>query len=104
MQVGTLRRAVTCVIGYCSQTLVRLDRSAVNEHSLWTVEADRGADLRSDLARMIITAGWGLYGLRSAGLSLEDIFLKLTAAEQPAAPPAMSKEEEPGAVAEGEEG
>jgi gliding motility-associated transport system ATP-binding protein len=39
-------------------------------------------DIRSDLARMIVQNGWGLYELQSASMSLEDIFLELTTAEE----------------------
>jgi len=39
-------------------------------------------DIRSDLARTVVQNGWGLYELQSATMSLEDIFLKLTTAEE----------------------
>jgi ABC-2 type transport system ATP-binding protein len=38
--------------------------------------------LHSDLARAVVNAGWNLNEMRSVGLSLEDIFLQLTASEQ----------------------
>ena len=59
--------------------------SEANGHSVWTVEAAKDAEVRSALARTVIEAGWGLHELHSVGLSLEDVFLKLTA-EEPAAP------------------
>ena len=37
---------------------------------------------RADLARTVVNAGWGLSELRAVGMSLEDIFLQLTAAEK----------------------
>src|SRR5215468_8491287 len=46
------------------------------------VESELQKDLRSDLARTIVQNGWGLYELQSATMSLEDIFLKLTTAEE----------------------
>jgi gliding motility-associated transport system ATP-binding protein len=46
------------------------------------VEGELRKDIRSDLARMIVQNGWGLYELQSATMSLEDIFLKLTTAEE----------------------
>src|SRR5215469_14703767 len=39
-------------------------------------------EIRNDLARTIVQNGWGLYELQSATMSLEDIFLKLTTAEE----------------------
>ena len=46
------------------------------------VEGELRKDIRSDLARMIVQNGWGLYELQSSTMSLEDIFLKLTTAEE----------------------
>jgi len=43
-----------------------------------------GVDLRADLAARIVNKGWQLLELRSDGLSLEDIFLKLTRDEHAA--------------------
>jgi len=52
------------------------------------VEAEAGKDLRAELARAVLGAGFDLLGLAQAGMSLEDIFLHLTtsdAATEPAA-------------------
>lgn len=49
--------------------------------SAWEVQTGNDPSIRSALARAVIEAGWGLYEIRSVGLSLEEIFLKLTAAE-----------------------
>jgi ABC-2 type transport system ATP-binding protein len=46
------------------------------------IEGELRKDIRSDLARVIVQNGWGLYELQSATMSLEDIFLKLTTAEE----------------------
>ena len=46
------------------------------------VDGELRKDIRSDLARTIVQNGWGLYELQSATMSLEDIFLKLTTAEE----------------------
>jgi ABC-2 type transport system ATP-binding protein len=46
------------------------------------VESELRKDIRSDLARVIVQNGWGLYELQSSTMSLEDIFLKLTTAEE----------------------
>ncbi len=42
------------------------------------VHAEKGQDVRSELARAVIESEWGLFELTTSGLSLEDIFLKLT--------------------------
>jgi len=44
----------------------------------WEVETDKEANIRSEIARAVVESGWGLYEIRSVGMSLEDIFLKLT--------------------------
>jgi ABC-2 type transport system ATP-binding protein len=56
------------------------------------VESLQGRHIRSELARSVVTAGWNLNELRAVGLSLEDIFLQLTKAEQ-AGPEALEKKE-----------
>jgi hypothetical protein len=46
---------------------------------MWTLS---GRDIRRDLARTVVQAGWGLLELQSENVSLEDIFIKLTTAEE----------------------
>jgi ABC-2 type transport system ATP-binding protein len=46
------------------------------------IESLQGRHIRAELARAVVNAGWSLSELRAVGLSLEDIFLQLTAAEQ----------------------
>jgi ABC-2 type transport system ATP-binding protein len=62
------------------------------------VESLQGRQVRSDLARAVVHAGWNLSGLHSAGLSLEEIFLELTASEKKKAIDAAPA---PAAAAEG---
>lgn len=53
-----------------------------NGRLVFEIESLQGRQIRSDLARTVVNAGWNLNELKSVGLSLEDIFLQLTAAEQ----------------------
>jgi len=53
----------------------------------YEVESERGRDVRRDLARDVVTRGWGLLELRPMRMSLEDVFLQVTT-EEPAAPAA----------------
>lgn len=46
------------------------------------VESEAGRDIRRDLARAIVTGGWGLLELRPVRMSLEEIFLQLTTEER----------------------
>ena len=52
-----------------------------NGFPVFTVDSEPGARVRSALARAVVEAGWGLHGLRAVGMSLEDVFLKITTEE-----------------------
>lgn len=45
------------------------------------VESELGKDVREDLSRSVVDAGWGLLELRPLTMSLEDVFLRLTTDE-----------------------
>jgi ABC-2 type transport system ATP-binding protein len=55
------------------------------------VESLQGRQIRADLARSVVNAGWNLSELRPVGLSLEQVFLQLTAAEKKGEAPAESE-------------
>jgi len=55
--------------------------SRVGRHD-FEVEAQSGQDIRAELARAVVGAGWNLNELRAAALSLEEVFLELTASEK----------------------
>ena len=55
------------------------------------VHAEKGKDVRAELARAVVESGWKLYELRTSGMSLEDIFLKLTTKDLSEEPPAASQ-------------
>jgi ABC-2 type transport system ATP-binding protein len=46
------------------------------------VDAVTGQDVREQLASAVVGGGWGLLELRTQSMSLEDIFLQLTTAEE----------------------
>ncbi len=52
-----------------------------NLHS-YHIETKPNFDVRRELARIVVNSEWGLDELRTVGMSLEDIFLKLTANEE----------------------
>jgi ABC-2 type transport system ATP-binding protein len=59
------------------------------------VDTEKGADVRREVANAIVRGGWGLLELRPMRISLEDIFLSLTTAENTepeTAPPTESTE------------
>jgi ABC-2 type transport system ATP-binding protein len=51
----------------------------------YEVESESGRDIRRELARTIVSSGWGLTELRPMRMSLEEIFLSLTTDEADAA-------------------
>ena len=59
----------------------------------FTVESLEGRHIRPALARSVIEAGWNLNELHGMALSLEEIFLELTASNKPAAEAAPAHEE-----------
>jgi len=52
------------------------------------IDSETGRDVRRDLARAVVTSGWGLLEMRPMRMSLEDIFLSLTTEEAPTTAPA----------------
>ncbi|MHB1006206.1 MAG: ABC transporter ATP-binding protein [Chloroflexota bacterium] len=46
------------------------------------VESEPSSDARERVAAVVVSAGWGLLELHAIGLSLEDVFLKLTTKEE----------------------
>jgi ABC-2 type transport system ATP-binding protein len=47
------------------------------------VESEPDVDVRRELARAVVTRGWGLLELRPVRMSLEDVFLQVTTEEIP---------------------
>jgi ABC-2 type transport system ATP-binding protein len=63
-----------------------------HDSGAFEVESERGHDVRREIARQIVTSGWGLLELRPMRMSLEEIFLQVTT-EEPAEGPAPSEPE-----------
>ncbi len=56
-------------------------RSAMGK-AVYTVQARGGQDLRDEISRAVISSGWSLLSMQTVGMSLEEIFLKLTTNEE----------------------
>ena len=69
-----LQEKLRAVIGV---TLVE-EREQHNSRVTLEVHAEKGVDVRAELARAVVESQWKLLELKTSGLSLEDIFLKLT--------------------------
>jgi ABC-2 type transport system ATP-binding protein len=62
----------------------------------YEVESERGMDVRRELAKTVVTRGWGLLEMRPMRMSLEEIFLQVTTDEtQPEAAPAAAAAADP---------
>ena len=59
----------------------------------YEIDSERERDIRRDLARAVVTNGWGLLELRPMRMSLEEIFLSLTTEETSAASSGTEGEE-----------
>ncbi len=66
-----------------------LHKESKDSRERFTVESLQGRQIRPELARAVIESGWNLNELRSVGLSLEEIFLQLTAEHKPEEPSAL---------------
>ena len=49
---------------------------------LYMIQARGGQDLRDEISKAVVSSGWSLLSMQSVGMSLEDIFLKLTTNEE----------------------
>jgi ABC-2 type transport system ATP-binding protein len=58
----------------------------------YEVESATDADVRRELARTVVGAGWGLLELRPLRVSLEDVFLQLTTEDVQEVPVAVPEE------------
>ena len=69
-------------------------KAARENRSSFEVESQGDHAVRGDLARAVVEAGWDLNELRSAAISLEEVFLQLTSSETADAPttPGISAE------------
>jgi len=58
-----------------------LCKQQVDARAVFEVESQKGSLVRGDVARAIVESGWDLNELRPSAMSLEEVFLQLTAAE-----------------------
>jgi ABC-2 type transport system ATP-binding protein len=69
-----------------------LDRESIGGRLAFDVEGLNGIDVRPEVARAIVHAGWNLLELRSS-TTLEEVFLELTGSDQRAAEPVSAGEQ-----------
>lgn len=57
-------------------------KQTAGERFTYEVESLKDRSVRADVARAVVESGWDLNELRSAAMTLEEVFLQLTGAEQ----------------------
>ena len=77
LDAATVQRRLEQVAGVSRVVLKR----ARDDRSTFEVESQRDHAVRGDLARAVVEAGWDLNEMRSAAVSLEEVFLQLTSSE-----------------------
>ncbi|MBV9760569.1 MAG: ABC transporter ATP-binding protein [Acidobacteriaceae bacterium] len=65
------------------------ERASHGDSFVFEVESADGQNIRGDLARAVVNAGWNLQELKSMTLSLEEVFLHLTGSHPAAATSAL---------------
>jgi len=78
LDAGAVQRRLEQVAGV-SRVVVKQSR---DNRDTFEIESRKGF-IRGDLARAVVEAGWDLNELRPAAMSLEEVFLQLTKAEEP---------------------
>ncbi len=63
-------------------TTVTVQKQGNGAPATFLVESRRDRDVRKDLARMVHERGWGLVEMKSVGMTLEDIYIKILTREQ----------------------
>jgi ABC-2 type transport system ATP-binding protein len=86
VQVGGTRDAATALRGVPGVHAVQ-QTDEHDEYLGYEIESEPGRDVRTDVAKAVVNAGWGLLELRPRRLSLEEIFLQLTEDQQATAAP-----------------
>ena len=74
----TLRR----LPGVTDVTNRQTTASGGGQRDLYIVQVRSGQDLRDTISRAVISNGWSLLSMQSVGMSLEEIFLRLTTHEE----------------------
>jgi ABC-2 type transport system ATP-binding protein len=72
-----------------------LCKQQVDSRAQFEVESEKGRLVRGDPARTVVQCGWDLNELRSAAMSLEEIFLQLTENESADTKKTTAKESQP---------
>ena len=62
--------------------VAEVNHRRAQNRELYEIQVGRGQDLRDEISRAVISNGWSLLSMQMVGMSLEDIFLRLTTQEE----------------------
>jgi len=62
--------------------VAEVNHRRAQNREIYEIQVGRGQDLRDEISRAVISSGWSLLSMQVVGMSLEDIFLKLTTQEE----------------------
>jgi ABC-2 type transport system ATP-binding protein len=77
--VDLVTRSLSSIKGVVS---VQKKESIQGGISSYVVEASKDVDMRKEVSSAIVKNGWGLLEIRSVGMSLEDVFIRLVTREE----------------------
>ena len=81
LRIDTLGTDVTPTLAAVPGVTLVSARESSDGVRAFEVQSAHGTDVRRDLARAVVSNGWGLLEMRPLRLSLEEIFLQLTTEE-----------------------
>ena len=61
--------------------VIQVTHRRQQNRDLYNIQAEQGRDLRDDISRAVVSNDWSLLNLQQVGMTLEDIFLRLTTDE-----------------------
>ena len=62
--------------------VIEVSHHRQQDRDVYQVRAEQGRDLRDEISRRVVSNGWSLLSMQLMGMSLEDIFLRLTTEEE----------------------
>lgn len=62
--------------------VAEVNHRRTQNREIYEIQVGRGQDLRDEISRAVISNGWSLLSMHVMGMSLEDIFLRLTTQEE----------------------
>jgi ABC-2 type transport system ATP-binding protein len=81
VQVESSENAMAALEAVPGVSAVRVAEQS-NGYTGYEIESEPNRDVRRDVARTVVERGWGLIELRPTRVSLEDVFMHLTTAEE----------------------